>query len=117
MTTLLVTLTCVECIPLLDLDADAEVTGERAQLLDAMADQETRTPEGKAAFSALLRRYQQLEGSGEPLLEWRDETGFLDGRPGPTPWMTSTAAILTGRSGPLPDDDAMQRLALMTSAA
>jgi len=117
MTPSLLTIICVECIPCLDLDAYPEVTGERAQLLDAMAEQETCSSKGKAAFAALLRRYQDLEGGGEPKVEWRDDSGFLDGRPGPTSWATDTAAILTGRSGPLPDEDEMQRLALMTSAA
>jgi len=113
----LLTILCVECIPVLDLDPYTEVTGERAHLLAAMAEQSTRTPEGRAAFSALLRRYQDLDGSGLPLLEWRDEGGFLDGRPGPTPWATDTAAILSGRSGTLPDEDEMQRLALVAGAA
>jgi len=52
---------------------DADLPADAAALYAAMADQSTRTAEGKAAFRALLAEYQRITRTGQPLVEWFDD--------------------------------------------
>jgi len=85
---------------------DADLPADAAALYAAMADQSTRTAEGKAAFRALLAEYQRITGTGQPLVQWFDETVGTDER--------GLMAVLEGDDAP--PADAPAQLALLGAA-